>query len=104
MHIRRMASWTEVAQLAAQWNALAGGVPFRTWEWLSSWWREYGQEHELFVLAAYSADDELIGIAPWYAEHGGAQGRVVRFLGAGEVCSEYLSLLARPGCEHDLGE
>ena len=37
-----------------------------------------------------------IGFAPWYLQHSASQGRVVRFLGSGEVCSDYLAILCRP--------
>ena len=42
----------ELKPLAGAWNALADGVPFRSWEWLESWWRAYGAGpgRELFAL------------------------------------------------------
>ncbi len=83
---------------------MARGVPFRRWEWLESWWRQYGPElgqerasRELFVLAVFDARETLLGLAPWYLERSASKGRVVRFLGSGEVCSEYLSLLWADG-------
>jgi CelD/BcsL family acetyltransferase involved in cellulose biosynthesis len=89
--------------LLSQWDTLAGGVPFRQWAWLGPWWNAYGQGHELLVLAVYD-NDSLTGIVPWYVDDRGAQGRAIRVLGSGEVCSEYITLLARAGSETAVGE
>jgi CelD/BcsL family acetyltransferase involved in cellulose biosynthesis len=51
------------------------------------------------VLGVLDAAGRLIGIAPWYLDNSTWQGRVVRFLGTGEVCSEYLTVLTVPGQE-----
>ncbi len=102
----RLSTTAEIQPWAAQWNALARGMPFRRWEWLEIWWNHYGPlageirpSRELFVLAVFDAHKSLLGIAPWYVEHTATQGRVVRFLGSGEVCSEYPSLLCVEGHE-----
>jgi len=80
------------------WNALADRAPFRQHEWLAAWWSHLrGPRDELFLLAVYDADDQLVGLAPWYLACERWLGRVVRFLGSGRVCSEYLSVLAAPG-------
>ena len=81
---------------------MARGVPFRRGEWLESWWNHYGAESgccELFVLAVFDARQALVALAPWYIERSAMRGRVVRFLGSGEVCSEYSSLLCVDGKE-----
>lgn len=104
MRVQIYTSLAALEPLRAQWDTLAAGVPFRRWEWLAPWWKEYGDGHELFVLALFSPANELLGLAPWYLEDRGAQGRIVRVLGSGEVCSEYVSLLAQPGSEALVGE
>ena len=97
--------WDELAALAPEWDALARGVPFRSWEWLGAWWRHYGlaadenPRRRLFALAVRNAERRLIGLAPWYVEPHRAQGSIVRFLGSGDVCSDYLSILCLPGHE-----
>jgi CelD/BcsL family acetyltransferase involved in cellulose biosynthesis len=109
MHVTRVSTASELAALLRDWNCLAGGVPFRRHEWLVRWWTHYGTEHgandrpkgtrpgsELFVLAVRDSADHLVGIAPWYIEPTPTGGRVVRFLGSGEICTDYLSLLATP--------
>ena len=93
--VSRTASRPDQAASPETWNRLAGDVPFRQWEWLDSWWRHYrNASAEPFVLTARGDDGELAGIAPWYLQRSSLRGRVVRALGSGEVCSDYVSLLA----------
>jgi hypothetical protein len=102
----RFGSLEGLASRAADWDRLARGVPFRGWAWASHWWRHYGQgqegkraKTELFTLGVLDPAGALAGIAPWYVESSAAEGRVVRFLATGEVCSDYLSVLCAPGKE-----
>lgn len=82
---------------ALRWNALADELPFRTFAWTQTWWRYYREPNSaLWMLAVLDEHDELVGIAPWYLQHTKTQGRLVRFLGSGEVCSDYLTILAEP--------
>jgi len=99
-----MSTVGQLTLLRDAWNLLAGGVPFRGFEWLDSWWRSYGvgPGKELFALAAFDPVDQLIGLAPWYIQQHGASRRVIRFLGSGEVCSDYLTVLCRQGCEENV--
>ncbi|HEV2968623.1 MAG TPA: GNAT family N-acetyltransferase [Pirellulales bacterium] len=98
LHARRLKTMVDLAALADDWNRLAGDVPFRRWDWLVPWWRNYRQAStELFVLAVEDDAGQVIGLAPWYVEPTAGRGRVVRFLGSGEVCSEYLTILSPPG-------
>ena len=106
-----LTSSAELQPWIPAWNGLAHGVPFRRWEWLESWWNHYGpgptgdgRQQELFVLAVLGSDRSLVGLAPWYIERSASRGRVVGFLGSGEVCSEYLSLLCRGGEEETVAQ
>lgn len=103
MRVERISRWEELAGLAPYWHALARGVPFRSWAWLGGWWRHYGADEagrrRLFALAVYDDHNELVGLAPWYLEKTRNRGQVVRLLGSGDVCSDYLSLLCLPGRE-----
>jgi CelD/BcsL family acetyltransferase involved in cellulose biosynthesis len=97
LRIESLTSPDALAGLAGPWNSLAGGIPFRRWEWLEAWWRHYQlATTELFALAVRTDRGELVGLAPWYLERSARAGRVIRFLGSGEVCSEYVTLLAAP--------
>lgn len=81
-------------RLAQEWNCLAGGVPFRTWEWLRSWWNTYGQGAELFLLSVHDDQGSLVGIAPWYLSKSSLGGRTLECLGSGEACGDYLGILS----------
>lgn len=87
---------------AEPWNLLTRGVPFRGWEWLSTWWRHYGGDRELAVLVVLDDRGMLIGSAPWYVESVGSRGRVLRSLGAGEVCSDYPTVLSTADYQHQV--
>lgn len=94
---------SELARLRDGWKALAGGEPFLSWEWLTSWWRHFGPAirqggGSLLVLAVESPGSGLVGLAPWYVANS-VRGRVIRFLGSGAACTDYLTLLAAP--EHE---
>ncbi len=98
MEVVRLRALDEIAGLPEAWNALTGGVPFRTWEWNSTWWRHFSDEGQLYVL--YVRDGgEVVAVAPWYISRHPARGRVVRFLASGEVCTDYQSVLCRAGRE-----
>jgi CelD/BcsL family acetyltransferase involved in cellulose biosynthesis len=102
MRVELLSRYEDLASLSDEWNALAGDAPLLRWEWLGSWWRHYGRGHRPFAPAVWSEEDELIGIAPWFLESHPALGRVVRFLGSGEVCTDYLRILAAEGREQEV--
>jgi CelD/BcsL family acetyltransferase involved in cellulose biosynthesis len=90
----------EIRPLAAVWNSLADNVPFRSFEWMESWWRHYSMPGwQTYLLAVENAAGQIVGIAPWYLSRSPLSGRVVQFLGSGEVCSEYQTILTLPGYE-----
>jgi CelD/BcsL family acetyltransferase involved in cellulose biosynthesis len=100
MRVRRFNYFADLVPWAEDWDRLARGVPFRGWNWASAWWRHYGEDRadrRLAVLGVFDPSDSLVGIAPWYCE--GQRCREIRFLGSGEVCSDYLTLLAHRGLE-----
>jgi CelD/BcsL family acetyltransferase involved in cellulose biosynthesis len=105
MRVTRITTHEELAALAPDWDRLAGDVPFRTSAWLHSWWSHYGAAardprwaKSLYVLVVYDAADRVAGIAPWYVQRMRLAGSVVRMLGSGEVCSDYLSVLVDAEC------
>jgi CelD/BcsL family acetyltransferase involved in cellulose biosynthesis len=102
-------SFDDLLAHQARWNELARGVPFRRWEWLESWWRHYGLDagqpvanQQLWLLAVWDGE-QLIAVAPWYLSRTWSDGRVVRALGADEVCSDYVSILCQSGHEDRVG-
>lgn len=70
--------------LRADWDRLAEGAghPFGTWEWVSIWWRHYGEGKELFTFACRDADRRLAAILPLYIAR--QRPRIARFLGYGD--------------------
>ena len=109
MQVFRFLTLDALAPLARSWDRLARGVPFRSWAWLSAWWRHYGEgmpgaTSSLYVLGLVDRAGQLAGVAPWYLRRCPARGRVLRWLGSGEVCSEYLSVLCQPEQEEEVAE
>jgi CelD/BcsL family acetyltransferase involved in cellulose biosynthesis len=111
MQIVRFNTLEELSPYAEAWDRLAAGVPFRGWTWLSTWWRHYGGDpdalwpkRELCVLAVFDDGDALVGLAPWFVQSTAAFGSVVRMLGSGEICSDYLTLLSGRDSEEDVAE
>jgi CelD/BcsL family acetyltransferase involved in cellulose biosynthesis len=104
VYFRCIDNLCELEQYRGAWDALAEGCVFRGWSWLSTWWRHYGHRggrRELRVYLAFNAisaePESLVGVLPCYVEVSWSQGRVLRLLGDGEVCSDHLGLLAAPG-------
>jgi CelD/BcsL family acetyltransferase involved in cellulose biosynthesis len=105
MNVERIADVAGLQALEPAWSSLHAGNPFLSPEWLSTWWEYYGQAaqarhgFDLCVLKVTDDDGRVAAIAPWYLQSNPIRGRVLSFLGAGDVCSEYLSVVCRSGCE-----
>ncbi|MEN6407707.1 MAG: GNAT family N-acetyltransferase [Thermoguttaceae bacterium] len=106
MQVQLFSELDELAPHTEAWDRLAAGVPFRGWTWLSQWWRHYGPrtaaEHSarrLAVLGVFDDAGALMGVAPWYLDRSALHGRVLRWLGSGEICSDYLGVLCHPAVE-----
>jgi len=105
MRVVRVSDFDELVPYAADWDRLAAGHPFRSWAWASTWWRHYGADssggspRRLYVLVLLDPSGRPAGIGPWYLDRSPIWGRVLRFLGSGEVCGEYLGILAEPDAE-----
>jgi CelD/BcsL family acetyltransferase involved in cellulose biosynthesis len=115
VQIHTLHALSELASYRDEWDRLAGDCTFRTWAWLSTWWRHYGSDgeaattaerrrgRELRVLLAIE-QDALVGVLPAYVVRSLAQGATLRLLGDGEVCSDHLGLLAVANCGREVGE
>ncbi|MBX7165467.1 MAG: GNAT family N-acetyltransferase [Pirellulales bacterium] len=89
-----------LAPFEPAWAELAGDVPFLHPDWALTWWRHYRTAGmQLFVLTVTDAQGALVGLAPWYTARSLWAGSEVRFLGDGEICSDYLSVCCRAGAE-----
>lgn len=96
MFVTLLTSFQELYDIESEWNGLTSGVPFRSREWLHGWWRHYGRQRQLFTPVVFDDEDHLIGVVPLYLERSATHGNVIRPLGSGEVCSDYLSVLCDP--------
>jgi len=99
-------SLESVGGLRAEWEALLEAFPysttFCTWEWLAPWWRAYGNNDKLLVLALRNSSSRLIGLAPFglTAERlAGTRLRALRLMGDGSHDSDNLDLPVRTGYE-----
>jgi hypothetical protein len=119
MRVEIVRTFEELRGLERAWNELSGDSPFRSWDWLATWWKHYGSvkrrqrddsprpgvDRQLHVLAVYEdetrsqtarVEPRLVGVAPWYLDRTIVKGNVLRWLGSGEVCTDHLSLICRP--------
>ena len=110
MQVYCLTTLDELKPYADVWDRLAVGSPFRGWTWLSSWWHNYGPQNgddsrtHLAAICVFDDADTLIGVAPLYLDCSAVWGRVLRPLGDGEVCSDYLSVLCHPTDEDSITE
>jgi CelD/BcsL family acetyltransferase involved in cellulose biosynthesis len=106
VRVERFTNWDDLLPYREAWDRLAGGVVFRSWSWTSAWWRHYGlsrTDRTLEVLVAFrdaaDAPAGIVAILPAYSEPSWIQGRALRLLGDGEICSDHTGLL----CESTIG-
>ena len=76
--------------------------PFGRAVWWDSWWRHLRPPGSELFLLTISRGDQLLGIAPWYTQRTWSFGRIVRFLGDGRACSDYMTIAATPGHRDDV--
>ena len=58
---------------------------FSTWEWLSTWWKYFGNNKKLLILLA-KENDRIVGIAPLMYSIDrvfGVNQSIIEFIGAG---------------------
>ncbi|MBT8495818.1 MAG: GNAT family N-acetyltransferase [Deltaproteobacteria bacterium] len=95
------------------WNQLVAtterGSLFGAPDWLLAWWHSYRQVlgAELFVLAGWGEDDELLMLAPFYRREArsgpGIKIREIRLLGDAGPRPPSLDILVTPGLEDQAG-
>jgi CelD/BcsL family acetyltransferase involved in cellulose biosynthesis len=86
MRIQEIGKCQDFFSLKEEWTAMLGKCDhtvFSTWEWLSIWWKHFGNDKRLVLLLA-EENDKIVGIAPlMYSVHrlfGLRQGRI-EFIG-----------------------
>lgn len=88
--------WTELLQASPNDNV------FLTWEWLHTWWKHLRGARQLHIVTVRH-EGRLVALAP-LALRPRQWGRLVpfetlEFLGCGNVGSDYLAFILRPGFE-----
>ncbi|HWU41275.1 MAG TPA: GNAT family N-acetyltransferase [Candidatus Acidoferrum sp.] len=109
VRVQAIRNFADLAALREEWDALLDRAPtgniFLTFDWLQTWWRHYGRNRCLDILAAYEGR-ELVGLAPLMTEDRRLGGltvfRRVAFLGTG--ISDRLDMLLAPGLEEAILE
>lgn|GEM_PF-1806442 len=99
--IRPVETAEALSGLREAWDALlerpSGTNPFLTLEWITSWWKNFGDKHRLFVLAAFDETGaRLKGVAPFMITRS-AGFKVLQFVGTG--LSDRLQILLEAGAE-----
>ena len=95
----------ELDQIRKEWQVLESKRqprnPFLSWEFMSLWWRHYGQPpgHKLNVLAGFE-QGRLVGIAPCYLQRSGrhrAKTDCLCFIGDNIIGPDFLDFITAPG-------
>jgi CelD/BcsL family acetyltransferase involved in cellulose biosynthesis len=89
--------WAELFRLSGRENA------FLSFEWMFTWWRHWGEGRRLALVAVRDAQERLAALAPFCISRQFGHRRLA-FLGDAHVGSDYLGILARPGCERAAAE
>jgi CelD/BcsL family acetyltransferase involved in cellulose biosynthesis len=84
--------------LAATWDALVDvrhpGATFRSWAWVSAWWKIFSAGREPYVLVAREGAT-IVGLLPLCAAQSPLGGRRLVFMGEGVVGSDYLGIVGK---------
>src|SRR5215813_11334633 len=100
----------ELESLRIAWDRLLALYPpattFSTYEWLTNWWRSFGQQNQLLVLALFDSD-ALVGLAPLSISRerfAGFSASVLRMMGDGTYDSDNLDFPVQAGYENILAD
>jgi CelD/BcsL family acetyltransferase involved in cellulose biosynthesis len=94
----------DLDKLCVRWDELLAEYPqasiFSSWEWLTTWWRAFGADQQLHVLAFEDGSSRLVGLAPLALttrESLGKNWKILRLMGDGSGDSDNLDLVVAPG-------
>jgi CelD/BcsL family acetyltransferase involved in cellulose biosynthesis len=89
MRIQEISRYEDWIGIKERWDGLvsesANNNFFSTFEWLSSWWRHFGEGRSLLILLVME-EERITGLVPWMISPGGRKGfsyRKIEFIGAG---------------------
>ncbi|MCD5383467.1 GNAT family N-acetyltransferase, partial [candidate division WOR-3 bacterium] len=94
MEIEAFRDWTEIIP---EWERLqrehSAPTPFLSYQWLSTWWKHFGNPKELLTLLIKDKEENLIGIVPLSIKEGKTE-----LLGDQSLC-DYQDILFQKGSE-----
>jgi CelD/BcsL family acetyltransferase involved in cellulose biosynthesis len=102
LHSKLIRDVASIEPFRSAWDALAVALrrPFCAPAWVLSWWKEAAPKASLMLLVAVFVGDELVGVAPFFAQLGFA-GCISCKLFAAETAAR-IEPLARPGTEREV--
>lgn len=74
---------------------------FLTSQWQGTWWRHFGKDKALRLVAFSNGKEDLLGLASFSIESSPDGKRVIRFLGGTDV-TDYLDVIAKYGYEEQI--
>jgi len=90
----------DLESLAPIWMDLADpthpGAAFRSWAWISAWWKIFSSTRKPFVLLAHQGH-QVVGLLPMCVGRTPLGGRRVMLMGEYDVGSDYLGIVCRAG-------
>ena len=100
-------TWKQLEEQTPAWESIlrdnSSLSVFSTPEWLRSWWKAFGADKRVMVLALSGQDSSLVGLVPCYLEEHRSTpfGKLtwLRFIGDGSSDSDNLDFIVRPGFE-----
>jgi CelD/BcsL family acetyltransferase involved in cellulose biosynthesis len=94
----------DLDRVRVRWEELLAQYPqgsiFSTWEWLTTWWRAFGADQQLHVLAFEDGSSQLVGLIPFSLitrESLGKGWKILQLMGDGSGDSDNLDLVVAPG-------
>ena len=105
LNVRVLTTLEGLAKLRPAWEELLSQYPaasiFCAWEWLAPWWRAFGADQQLHVLAFEDMSSRLVGLAPLsISMHAnlGKKWKALRLMGDGSGDSDNLDVPVVPAC------
>jgi CelD/BcsL family acetyltransferase involved in cellulose biosynthesis len=102
--VRVFRSIEHLDKLRVQWEELLAKYPqgsiFSTWEWLTTWWRAFGADQQLHVLAFEDSSSQLVGLVPLSLitrKFLGKSWKILQLMGDGSGDSDNLDLIVASG-------
>ena len=102
MYRAKVAGMDEFRESKDAWNSLASKMFFPsifcTWEWIYTWWEQFGDKYEPLILFIYDGAD-LKGILPLASRNVVVRndwltGRILSYCGSGEVYPDHLDIIS----------